>query len=307
MVNLPIKLEIPEEFYKEEERCDYVVSTEMKKIWAVELDLLAEFDRVCKENNLKYYADGGTMLGAIRHKGFIPWDDDIDVIMFREDYNRLCEIAEKAFKEPYFLQTEYSDPGSFRGHAQLRNSKTTAILRHEEEFKFSFNQGIFIDIFPLDEIPDEEGERALFLQQISAKREQVKKAVRYGARYNQDKNKIKRMIKTFMHLFNGITKEIQRFSEFEKLESSYNNNTHKCVAKLFFPEVTKNFIWERKWFTEIEYCDFEMIKIPVSTQYDSIMTQFFGDWRTPIRQETTHNGILFDSEKSYLNYTTGGK
>ena len=69
----------------------------MKKVWAVELDLLNEFARVCKEHDLKWFAHAGTLLGAIRHQGFIPWDDDIDVTMPRADYIQLCNVAPKAF------------------------------------------------------------------------------------------------------------------------------------------------------------------------------------------------------------------
>ena len=121
MVNL--KLQIPEEFFKEEVRDGYFVSSDMKNLWAVELDLLNEFIRVCEVYNLRYFAEGGTMIGAVRHNGFIPWDDDIDIVMPREDYCKLEKIAVKEFKFPYFWQTEKTDPGSMRGHAQLRNRK----------------------------------------------------------------------------------------------------------------------------------------------------------------------------------------
>ena len=131
---VPLKLQIDSSFFLQEERDNYVVSPKMKKIWAVELDLLNEFARVCEENGLKWFAHAGTMLGAVRHKGFIPWDDDIDLIMPREDYERFCRIAPVAFSNPYFFQNEQTDryfarafPGS--GIQKRRpSSKTREII-----------------------------------------------------------------------------------------------------------------------------------------------------------------------------------
>ena len=100
-----LTLSVPNDFWKEEERCDYKVSKEMKQIWAVELDLLHMFDTVCKKHQLRYFASDGTLLGAIRHHGFIPWDDDIDIAMLREDYDKLCKIGPAEFKHPYFFQS----------------------------------------------------------------------------------------------------------------------------------------------------------------------------------------------------------
>ena len=161
-----LKLKIPENFIAEEIRCGYKVTQQMKEIWAVELDLLSEFDRVCTKYNIKYFACGGTLLGAIRHHGFIPWDDDIDLAMARKDYEKLCEVAPKEFVHPYFFQTEYTDPGSLRGHAQLRNSITTGILKEEYPLRKKINQGIFIDIFPLDGVPEDHTKYTALEQQV---------------------------------------------------------------------------------------------------------------------------------------------
>ena len=119
-----IKLKLADDFFKEEVRNDYTVSPKMKKIWAVELDLLDQLDRVCQKYDIPWYLSGGSLLGAVRHHGYIPWDDDIDLMMYRKDFDRLCEVAEDEFAEPYFFQTEETDPGAMRGHAQLRNSST---------------------------------------------------------------------------------------------------------------------------------------------------------------------------------------
>lgn len=92
----------------EEVRDGHIVTKELKAVWNVELDLLDRFLKFCADNNLKCWVDGGTMLGAVRHKGFIPWDDDVDMVMPRADYDRMIELAPKYFNYPYFLQSAYS-------------------------------------------------------------------------------------------------------------------------------------------------------------------------------------------------------
>lgn len=161
MENLPIQIKLDESFFLEEERCDYVVKPEMKQLWAVLLDLMVQFDKVCKKNGVKYFLDSGTLLGAVRHKEFIPWDNDVDVIMFRSEYDKLCKVAPTEFSAPYFWQTNETDPGSLRRHAQLRNSLTTCLLCNEMENgvpEYGYNQGAFLNVFILDEIPDNDDE-----------------------------------------------------------------------------------------------------------------------------------------------------
>ena len=119
-------MHLDENFFREEIRCGYKVSEKMKKVWAVELNLLEQFDKLCRENNLQYFVDSGTLLGAVRHQGFIPWDDDIDVVMFRDDYEKLKIIAKDAVSSPYFYQNSYNDLMIW-AFSKLRDSRTTAI------------------------------------------------------------------------------------------------------------------------------------------------------------------------------------
>lgn len=138
---------LPQSFFDPETICDFYVDEKRKKIWAVELDLLLEFDRICKEYELKYYLSVGTLLGAVRHHGFIPWDDDIDVEMPREDYDRL-QVLYGERDTPYFLQTPYTDSYYAFSHIRLVNLNTTCFTK---VFAYQpMKQGIFLDIFPLD-------------------------------------------------------------------------------------------------------------------------------------------------------------
>ena len=301
---LPIKLNIKNEFYLDEIRSDFLVTSEKKKLWAVLLDLLNEFSSVCQANGIQWFADGGTILGAVRHGGFIPRDDDIDIMMTRENYDKLCEIAPFAFKSPYFFQTEITDPGSLRLHAQLRNSLTTGILSSEKDKMYSFNQGIFIDIFPLDNLPDELGERRRFLRKIKRLRKYLFLIASSTTRYRSKNKGFKSIIKSIIHLIYGFSpkKEVNLYKKYEILEKQFAGRKTKFVAKLFqFPLAEKR-IWESKWVETISYLQFEMLRIPVPSCYEEILNKFYGNWKVYKINSSTHGGIFFDTDKSYLNY-----
>lgn len=110
----------------------------LKHLQDVYLMMLKDFIKVCDENQIEYYLDGGSALGAVRHQGFIPWDDDIDIILFRDEYNRLIEILEKLPQDKYELLSSKNKKCYCRLHSQwnLKRNKNRSILRHEHRFHF---------------------------------------------------------------------------------------------------------------------------------------------------------------------------
>ena len=212
MVDLRINL--PEHFLEGETRDGYYVSPEMKKVWAVELDLLNEFMRVCKKHNLRWFADGGTILGTMRHGGFIPWDDDIDVMMMREDYEKLNKIAPTEFKHPYFWATELTDPGLNHGYAQLQNIQTTAILKHHLPKKFTFHQGIFLDIFPVDNISADEKVQNEFIKEVVACKQRCGIisgcTFMYRSNITSTKNRLTHFLKHILYTICGKSREYDK-------------------------------------------------------------------------------------------------
>ncbi len=143
-----------EDFFREEVRCEFTVTREHKELWAVLLDIFEQFNAVCERHNLRYFLIGGSLLGAVRHKGFIPWDDDFDVAMPREDYEKFILLASD-IEQPYFLQTPYSDKKCCFSFAKLRNTETTALHTSFIEKEDNMHMGAFLDIFQLDKTPRE--------------------------------------------------------------------------------------------------------------------------------------------------------
>jgi len=121
--------------------------TEMKKI---EIDILKKINKICNDNNIKIYLGGGTLLGAIRHKGFIPWDDDIDLMLLREDYQKLLKIFDNNIIDDLKLLSYHNDSSYYYPFAKIININT---VMYENEMKPINNLGIYIDIFPIDYLP----------------------------------------------------------------------------------------------------------------------------------------------------------
>jgi len=135
---------------------------EIKQAQNIMLKLLLEFDRICQKHQLTYWLDFGTLLGAVRHKGFIPWDDDLDVSMPREDYKKFLQVALDELPPEMFLQTKETDPHSLNFIAKIRDRNSTLIDAWEEGKTIRYHQGIFMDIFPTMKVSGKSSKNPLF-------------------------------------------------------------------------------------------------------------------------------------------------
>ena len=278
----------------EETREGYKISSQMKKVWSIQLTLLKKVLEVCEKYNLKIWAEGGTLLGTIRHKGYIPWDDDIDLVMFREDYDKLNEIATKEFKYPYFLQSSKTEKKFHRGHIQVRMSNTAAILPND--IMQNFNQGIFIDIFVLDAIPND-----LHLYENNMKEVYKIKNQLHSYLYNTLLTKSPKIfIKNLLNktiIFFSFNKKNKKM---EELLRQYSISECFKISLLSFINLPK-YEREKSWYASTIYMNFEDIKMPVPIGWDNILKIQFGEnYMKPVHVGSMHGEVIFDTEHSYL-------
>ena len=284
---------IKRDFLKEEIRNDFLVTTERKKLWIVLLDLTLEFDKICKKHDLKYFVVYGALLGAIRHQGFIPWDDDFDVIMPREDYDRFIRLTDE-FEEPYFLQTPYSDPESCYSYAKIRNSNTTGLV---ELFKYQkFNHGIWITVFPIDHWDTHGGEERY--AQIRKLATDCSTYMRSNNPNLDDKNRER------VAAYCG--NPLRDYEEIQRLASICKdpNSKYLMTATITEGDYSKKLLDANLFATSVPV-DFEGFQLMAPVGYDKLMRIWYGDYmQLPPKEERGkwHNGVIFNADIPYKDF-----
>lgn len=290
-----MKAILGEDFFKEEVRCDYRMSTEMKRVFAVLLDLYMTFAEICEKHGLRYYAFSGMMLGAIRHKGFIPWDDDLDVAMPREDYNKLMEIAPKELEYPYFLRSPYTDPECFYSSIVLMNLSTSFVPKIFR--KKPFKKGIPLDIFPMDNCdPDTfEADRQNIYEHIMRCMSWMKTGCD-----NLDETQLAKIAKY------PTDNPLKEWEEINKIASNPQYaNSGFCAVSVHTILSTPHSIYPTSCFEKIIDWPFESITVKVPAGYDTLLNILYGEYKSfpPVEERGKKNDqIIFDPDNPYTKY-----
>ena len=261
------------------------------------LDMLCWFHNYCIENEITYYAVGGTMIGSLRHKGFIPWDDDIDIAIPRKDYMRLIKVF-KGIKDGYILESPYDMNNDYLySYSKLYDTRTTLVEKTRKPCK----RGVYIDIFPLDGIGNTFNEAVDNFKKIDRKNMllMAKTCVvrKDRAWYKNASIYVARLIPNF------LCEDKQLSISIDQSASSINKDNSIYVANLMgayrFKEITK-----REYFGTPTLYSFENIKIFGPEKYDKYLSGIYGNWRQlpPIEKRyTKHDFIAFDLNKPYSN------
>lgn len=288
---------IPDSFFQEEIRDGFTVTERRKRIWAAELTLLKLFDNFCRLHGLQYFASYGTLLGAVRHHGFVPWDDDIDLAMLRPDYERMKQLAETYFMPPFTFQASTISEGIqlITPFAKLRDDRTAAV-----EFPSappSYSQGLFIDIFPLDSVEDAVPGRELQwrtkLELYTAMSDPV------SFRSMADSGKMLFDQETAYQL--TALSDVERMMIFE----DYCLQNFDLSARIDFLRLhieNNRSGYPGDYFRSTVLLPFEFTQIPVPVSYEAVLRCIYGNYMQSVKGASRHEGAIIDPDRSYREY-----
>lgn len=272
-----------------------------RSVQQIQLQLLAFLQDVCREHDLHFYLVYGSLLGAVRHGGFVPWDDDIDVAMPRADYDRLVALS-ASFPAPFFLQTMENDPGCFYGgYSKLRDDATTALelLNWGQDC----HQGIWIDIFPLDNAYADDRQN-LALRQEQTRLQRLLYAKTYGNSGRPgDLNPLE------WKLLAGESRQFSREELCRMLHQSFTgcSLTDSDVLAIFaqYNPTLRYRVLYRNELQASTLMDFESLRLPVPGEYQRILTAEYGPHylRYPgLDKRTTHHVTYFRADVPYRDF-----
>ena len=265
---------------------DFLTDEEKRALQLKELEVLKELRRLCDKHGLRYYLTAGTLLGAVRHKGFIPWDDDVDIVMPRRDYNRLKKIARRELSEGFFYQsadTEYKCPFFFTKIRMDGTSVTEPLLEGVK-----IHDGCYVDVFPLDVCPmsDRRAERYFKLTRMifcaiiaRLNPDFVCEYTKGGAIFAF--KLLRRMPIWLLKWLRGSVRRyyslFSRRGRLATVDGSYG-----------FPRES----YDIEWFDEAVSLEFEGESFIAPKRYDDILTHMYGDYMTPPDESMRHGHFI---------------
>lgn len=254
---------------KKKEQQYYISEEELMQIQTIQQDLIQEVSRICKKCGIHFNMVGGTMLGAIRHKGYIPWDDDADIGFLRAEYEKFREACKTELNhEKYYMQDLRDTEGYRWGYGKLRR-KGTEFIRLNQEF-MPYEQGISIDLMPFDNVPDGYISRRIHFLKCFIYRKLFWSEV--GSR--SEESPYKRMVYKVMRKvpMNLLIRSYQRF-----IDAGQRQKT-RLVRILTFPTPKGVYGYERKWYTDLSKYPFEDMELPGAKDYDRYLNVKYGNY-----------------------------
>ena len=291
------------DFLKAECRQGFYIRSMMKRVWAVQISILQQIERICFTHGLHFYAAWGTLLGAVREKGYIPWDDDMDICMMRADFERFRILCRSELPSDYYL-CDYKDKEQDSIVYCVRNSRNICVDKDFLERNFDCPYMVGVDIFIIDNIPDEPDERELFVSLFSHAYfagDETPADTDFDHCPDELKDLILKTEElTGVSLDKKSPMKGQLISLAERISMMYNNDETKDVAMVAYLVNNMKRALNREWFKETMYLPFENIKIPVPGDYINVLKSCFGeDFMIP-KQWQGHGYPYYSDQEKHL-------
>lgn len=272
-----------------------MINDDLYSVQTSAIGILKAFISICQKHGLRYYALYGTCLGAVRHQGFIPWDDDIDVGMPRRDYDKFMHIAQEELPSQYFLQNYQTEKEYLQHFSKIRDTNTTFI--ETDVAHLHMNHGVYIDVYPLDGVP----ENQLFRKILYTRLKFLQLGI-YG-HYISDTRPLRLRSKIVRQVMKSLYKPVQLHRKWHALAAQYDYDQSDLVC--YYGSKSRHLI-PREYFREGTEMKFEDLQVIVPGQYDKFLTTIYGNYMTLPPQEkqvSHHETLLIDVAKSYKDYT----
>ena len=302
-------MEFDKSFFEDEIRDGFYVSAEMKHAWAAQLEVLNDVDKACKENGIQYFAEWGTLLGAVRHHGFIPWDDDMDICMKRPDFNKFVKNVKNIMPEGYQIYNIESDKDNDNLLARIISGRTIDFSAKYLDKYHGFPYVAGIDIFPLDFIaPDREEDDYLctvidivntvakFMRMKDSENEAIE---------GEDLEKLNSNLLSIEQLCGvRIDREkdiIQQLNILvDQLCSLYTEDETEELTIRAIWQKNKAYKFRNSYYKKAVRIPFENITIPVPFGYDAILKQKYGDYMKLVHTWDSHDYPFFDKQRDII-------
>lgn len=309
-------LEFDKSFFEKEERCGFVIEPMMKNVWAAQLEVLVKVDRICKENGIRYFADWGTLLGAVRHKGFIPWDDDMDICMLRPDYMRFIEVI-KSYTDELSWYGIYNMKDWGMNASRVVNFTGFRIERDTLKEYHGCPYGVGIDIFPIDYVPRDkelEEEQKMVIKLI-ADADALKTMIEQNA-LSKDITKIIVQYKETLAAIENICQ--MKFSTenpsqqelmilMDEVQGLYGEADADYVTAMHRLVNGQEYYVKKEDYEEIIMCPYENISIPIPVGYDNILKLKYGNYMEMVNQGGGHDYPFYNTILKELSEKNGHK
>ena len=265
-----------------------LTEAQRKKVQQLELMILLEVDRLCKRHGLHYALCDGTLLGAIRHNGFIPWDDDVDIWLPRKDFEAFRAICAKELDSKFFYQTQATDPEYCFLFDKIRMNGT--VFRELAQGKRAIHHGVYIDVFPVDNVPDDETKRKwqVFLIQL----------FRYGIQAKS----VDLAFRSGWKLWNALMLRLLYaafpnrvlYKAAQKMLKKYDGATTRRMSLLCGARHSKFYVFPREVYHEMVDHEFEGHTLSIPKDHDLVLRQVYGDYMElpPPEKRITRHPIL---------------